>query len=527
MQQRNHNSHAKCSGVVPDVDLIKNISLEKESANSAYFATDHLLADLKGRTVSSGVVTGLSQAIQFLVNISYTMVIARLLTPEDFGIVAMVTVAMGFLRVFKDAGLSTATVQREDITQAQVSNLFWLNVAICVTLSILFAAGAPLIARFYHEPRAIWIAIILSLTFILEGSTIQHLALLNRQMQFGRIALVELGSMTLGCIAGIIMAKFGYGFWALVSASITSALARFLLTWFISDWRPNLPKRNSGIRPLVSFGANLTFGSFVYSLARGTDGLLVGRYCGAEAFGLYGRAAALLIRPVEQFMSPFNTVIVPVLSRVQSQPDRYRRLFLQVYEAVALVSFFVTGFLLALSKPLTLVILGPRWIEASPIFAAFTVAALFYPLTTAATWLFASQGRGRDWMFTSAFVSFVSVGAFLVGLPFGPTGVALSYSLSGVFIQLPFLYFVAGRRGPVPASDLWLGFFRHLPISGVVCAITWGIRNGMSTFPPLVQILVSCPIGLLGGSLYVWWFPPSRRVAMNIIQLIRRKQISP
>src|SRR5207249_1038462 len=162
------------------------------------------------------------------------------------------------------------------------------------------------------------------------------------------------------------------------------------------------------IRHLLSFGANITVGSLMNSLARGADNLLIGRFFGAAAVGLYSRASILLMRPLQQFTVPINAVLVPVLSRVQTQPERYRRTFLRVYEAMALVSFLSTSLLLALARPLTLVVLGSKWEQAAPIFAGFTIAALCVPLAAASTWLFQTQGRGKDWLFASSLCSCIT-----------------------------------------------------------------------------------------------------------------------
>src|SRR6266496_1331650 len=185
-----------------------------------HFATDHLLTNLRQRTISSGLMTAVAQGAQFFLNLAYIMVIARLLVPQDFGLVAMVATVMGFLRIFQDAGLSTATVQREEITHAQVSNLFWVNVTVGGVITLLVAASAPAVAWFYREPRLIPITLVLSVTFLLASSAVQHVALLNRQMRFGVIAVIDVVSMLAGYLTGIGMALWKYGYWALVFANL-------------------------------------------------------------------------------------------------------------------------------------------------------------------------------------------------------------------------------------------------------------------------------------------------------------------
>jgi PST family polysaccharide transporter len=486
-----------------------------------HFATDHLLTNLRQRTVSSGLVTAAAQGVQFFMNLAYIMVLARLLAPQEFGLVAMVMAVMDFLRIFQDPGLSTVTVQRQEITHAQVSNLFWLNVAVGSAITLLVGSLAPAIAWFYREPRLVGITLVLPTTFLLASLAAQHIALLNRQMRFGVIAMIDVVSMLASYLTGITMALWKYGYWALVGANVIQFAVRLALAWLISRWRPQLPSRNPQTWHLVSFGANITAGSLMYSLARGADSLLIGRFFGAAAVGLYSRASILLMRPLQQFIIPINAVLVPALSRVQDQNERYRRTFLQVFEAIALMSFLFTGLLLALSYPLTLIVLGPKWEAAAEIFAGFTLAAGAYPLTTASAWLFVSQARGKDWVLTSLVISSVTVGSFLVGLRFGPVGVAVSYSISCVLLQLPFVYYIAGRRGPVSRKDLWMGSLRHLPLWGVVCGTAWLARTFVLAANSWTQLFVCAPIALLAGALYIGVSAPSRRVALNLLSIIR------
>src|SRR6266481_6210894 len=189
-------------------------------ANERHLSTDHLLTNLRQRTISSGLVTTAAQGAQFFLNLGYIMVLARLLVPQEFGLVAMVTTVTGFLRIFQDAGLSMATVQRQEITHAQVSNLFWVNVSVGGVTTLLVAASAPAIAWFYREPQLVGITLALSITFLLSSSAVQHIALLNRQMRFGMIAMINVVSLLTAYLTGIGMALRGYAYWALVGASV-------------------------------------------------------------------------------------------------------------------------------------------------------------------------------------------------------------------------------------------------------------------------------------------------------------------
>jgi O-antigen/teichoic acid export membrane protein len=499
---------------------VPSVGLAAATASEEHFATAHLLADLKRRTISSGFVTISAQAAKFLLTLGSTMILARLLTPRDFGLVAMVTTVVGFLRVFKDAGLSIATVQRERITQAQVSNLFWINVGVSCLGSLIMAASAWVIGRFYHNLRLVPIALLLSMTFIIGGSTVQHQALLKRQMRFKALAVIEVGSMAVSILVGVILATLGFGYWSLVWSFLSTEIAGLLLTWSISRWRPQLPTRRSGVAPLVSFGAHRTAGDLILSIARGSDALLIGRFYGAAAVGLYSRANALLLRPLDQFLSPINAVFVPALSRLQSQPERYRSTFLQLYEAIALIACLFTGLFLALSRPLTLMLLGPKWEQAAVIFGGFTIAALCLPLASSCTWLFTSQGRGRDMLVTQSVNAFVIVLSFIIGLPFGPVGVAIAFSMSSLLIRLPVLYFAVGRRGPVRTVDLWLRFLRYVPLWVAVFVATWLARALVVNLPPLAQLLICAPVGVIAGAAFVCSFRPQRQLAIRLFETL-------
>jgi O-antigen/teichoic acid export membrane protein len=501
--------------------LPRSSEAKAEDFHQEHFKTDHLLKNLKGHTISSGAVTISAQGAKFGLSLLSTMVLARLLLPRDFGLVAMVTTITSFLRVFKDAGLSIATVQRERITHAQVSNLFWINVGVSAVSSIVVAALAPVIAWFYRDPRLISITLLLSITFLISGGTVQHQALLKRQMRFKALALIEVGSMATGVLVGILMASVGYHYWALVAASLAMESAGFLLTWLVSRWRPQMPTRRSGIGPLLTFGVNRTASDFISSITRGSDNLLIGRSYGAGAVGLYSRASDLLMRPLEQFLSPINAVFLPALSRLQSQPERYRSTFLRVYEAIAFVGFFFTGLFLALARPVTLVMLGPKWEQAAVIVGGFTIAAFCVPLANASTWLFTSQGRGKDLLVAQSLNGCVTVLSFVVGLPFGPVGVAIAFSVSSLLVRLPILYLAVGRRGPVRTGDLWRRFFRQLPLWIVVFAATSLIRSLVINDAPLIQLLICGLIGGLTGIIFTCASSPQRRVAAHLLDTLR------
>jgi PST family polysaccharide transporter len=368
-----------------------------------------------------------------------------------------------------------------------------------------------MIARFYAEPRLVVITLALSVMFLLSGLVGQHLAVLNRQMRFQALATIRIGSVATGIVVGIILAALKCGYWSLVGLQLSTPVVAVVLTWRASRWWPQWPIWQTGTGPLLRFGANVSASAFIYSLARAADGVLIGRVYGPHSLGLYSRASALLVRPVDQLTVPLAAVLIPALSRLQAQPERYRRTFLQIHDAVALIGLLLSGLLLALARPITLVLLGQQWRESAGVVAALAMTAVFLPLFSASSWLFASQGRGRDWLLTGVCVSVVTVCAFIIGLPFGPMGVGAVYSAAGLLIGLPVVYQIAGRSGPVSTSDLWTGFLRQLPVLGVVLTVTWLTLGSLPDTTPLLQLLVGGFLGLGAGAGFVWIFPPTRK----------------
>ncbi len=452
-----------------------------------------------------------------------TVVLARMLNPADFGLVAMGLALTQILHLFREAGLSTATVQQQTITHAQVSNLFWANLAVGLGCTSIGIALAPLMAWYYHDSRLLGITIALSLTLFAGGAAVQHLALLNRQMRFTALALIDLGSMTACLVVGMVMAAYNFGYWSLVGAQLGMALTELTMAWIASGWRPQLPKSGSGTRSMLRFGASITFATLLRRITSNADSLLLGRYFGADAVGVYSRAMALIMRPLDQFLVPFDKVFVPVLSRLQDQPERYRSHFLQIYNAMALVSFPIAGLFLGLSRPLVLLALGSKWTAVVPVFAALSLTALYYPIAGASMWLLTTQRRNRDILISGIAISTVTLGSFVAGLYFGPLGVALAVSVFGLLVRLPIQYHIVGRSGPVTRSDLWKGCLSHSPFWVVTLVGAYLPQLILPQAHPFVLTCLGGTVGSLAGLALVALIPFYRREATGMIELVKRQ----
>ncbi len=490
--------------------------------NERHFRTDHLLTNLGKRAFSGGIVTIVSQGLRFGLYLALTVVLARLLSKPDFGLVAMAGTLTAFLRMLREAGLSTATVQQETITHAQVSNLFWVNIGLGLLCTLAGITLSPAVAWFYRDERLVGITIWLAFTFLAGGAAVQHLALLNRQMRFKAMALVDIGSMTVGLLVGVGMALTGWRYWSLVGSQLATSLAEVVFAWIASGWRPQWPKARVGTRSMLHFGASLTFAALLRRITAASDTLLIGRFYGADVLGVYTRGMALIMRPLDQFLLPFDAVFLPVLSRLQHQPERYRRMFLQVYDAMALVSFPVAGLFLGLSQPIVLTLLGKRWGEVVPVFASLSLAALYYPVAGASMWLLTTQGRNRDIVRAGVMISLVSIGSCFAGVAFGAVGVALAFSLFGLLVRLPLQYRIVGGCGPVRTVDLWKVFLKHLPSWAVVSAAAYLPQLFASMLHPVFQLVLGGGAGVLAGAVLVFCVPPYRREVQSSVDLVKQ-----
>jgi PST family polysaccharide transporter len=394
------------------------------------------------------------------------MILARMLTPADFGLVAMVTAITGFVGLFKDLGLSQATVQRSEINHAQVSTLFWINVAASALLMIIVAALAPAIALLYHEPKLMWITLALAGGFIFSGLAVQHQALLRRQMKFTTLVLIDLFSLLISLVIALIMAANGFRYWALVMQTITQAISYCVLIWIWCDWRPQRWSRGSGVRTMLAFGGDLTGFGVVNYFSRNADNALIGWRCGDTVLGLYGRAYQLLLLPLSQVNTPIASVAIPALSRLQYHEKHYRRAFLQLLKKLTMVTIPLIALTIVCADWIVHAVLGSQWDGAAKIFVWLGLAALLQPLTFTSGWLFVSQGRTREQLVWGVLSSAVIVLSFVIGLHWGAIGVAIAYAICINSIT-PALLWLVGRSGPVRTSDMYQ--IAGLPILAAMC----------------------------------------------------------
>lgn len=411
------------------------------------FALPDVSGNLRKSSVRGASLMSFSRMAGMGLRFLSTGILARMITREDFGIFGMTTVISGFLAIFMDVGLSQATIQRPEINHRQISTLFWINVALGALIAAIFALSAPAIAIFFGQPALREIIPVLSLSFLFGGLGLQHLALLTRNMRFPLLAAVEIFSMTAGVVVAVVMAKMGMGYWSLVGMAIAPPVAKSLAAWVALRWWPSLPARGTGVRGMLKFGGDVLGFNIVNYFSRQADTVLVAKYCGAAPMAAYEKAYSLLLMPVGQINGPLGAVTVPALSRLQDDPDRYRRYYLNAIMLVCALSMPVIAGITLFADQVVLVWLGPDWASSADLFRLLALAALIGGISNPSGWLLISLGLTKRYRMLGLANSAIIVAAFVIGLLYGPKepgqwgsmrGVAMGYSIAMLANFVPY-----------------------------------------------------------------------------------------
>ena len=414
-------------------------------------ADEHLRrASIRGAgiTVFSG---GFTLAVQMIA----TVVLARLLSPSDFGVVAMVTTFSLLLINFGLNGFTEAVIQRPDINRYLVSNLFWINVCAGLLLTLGFAASGSLLARFYHDDRVKYVAAGVSVTIFLTTLSVQHLALLKRAMRFPAVSVNDIIGRTLYVAVSIVLGWAGWGYWALVTGLIAQALSMAVGAWFLCRWVPSFPRRAPGTASMVRFAMS-TYGRFIANYCTwNTDNLLVGWQLGSVSLGYYKKAYDLFALPASQLVNPLAGVAVAALSRLKSDAVQYRRYLLSALGVIAFVGMAVGADLTLVGHDVIRLLLGPKWDESGRIFVYFGPGIGVMLLYYTHGWIHLSLGHADRWLRWGIVEFAVTVSLFIAALHWGSVGIAFAWTISFWILTFPAFWY-AGQPIQLSVCRPWL-----------------------------------------------------------------------
>jgi PST family polysaccharide transporter len=441
-----------------------------------------------------GIAQGTRACIGFLSNVA----LVRLLSPNDFGVVAMAATVVSLATTIQDLGLQQVTIQRPELSRAQLSALFLTSIGVSFLTAISLALSAPLVASFFQEPRVTVLIQAFAVIVLLSGGQSQLFGMLIRQFQFETIAKIDVLTALVGALAGIFTAWATASYWALYVTPFVSVIVSFGLASRASSFRLTMPSFQGMGKEFFRFGSGVSGFSVVNYFARNADNVLIGKFSGSDQLGYYDRAYRLILVPLEQIRDPLGRIMLPLLSRLRHEPLRYRRTYL---ECVSLMMMAVQPGLIVVilfAQDAFRLLFGVHWVPAAQIFQWLGVCALHQIMTGTVGWLFLSQGRTGDLFKIGIFNSATAVISFALGLRWGAIGVAIAYMTSDYLIRLPTTIWWTCRTGPIQMSQLIFCALPHV----VACCFSVGALLTIARYMPAVSFVRCIELGLFGYLTY-------------------------
>lgn len=451
---------------------------------------------LRHQSISGGGFSVAAKMVNYLVQMASTVVLARMLTPADFGLVAMVHTFVAVFLVFQDFGIVDAVIQQPELDQQQLSRVFWITIGLSLIITGVVIAGSPLVSRFFSDSRLTGITILYGTCFPFIGVSVLPMALMKRKMQFGRVAVIEVAANAVSVLVAIGLAIAGAGYWSIVSRPVALAASRTIGTWIGGDWTPSSTRGAQGIASLMRFGANSSGYFLMNYVARNIDKILIGQRYGSGELGYYDRAFQLFLLPIGQITIPLHHVVVSTLARLRDDPQKLRRWFLRAVRLMGFTGFGLCLYLVAASEDVVRLLLGEQWSRTARIFMILGIGATMQLLYTSCGWLHSALGRADRWLRWGVLAAVLTAAAVSISLPFGAEWVALAYTGVLFLMTLPALLY-AGSPVNLTAREVLDATWRYFLSSLMSAGITRGLLSAtLQTTGPFIRLLVSAPVFL-------------------------------
>ena len=374
--------------------------------------------------------TGGGQALRQAIQVVASIALARLLTPDDFGLLGMTLVFMGVAQLFADFGIGAAIVQSRQVDRIVLSSCFWANAGAAILVSLLLALASPFAGAFYGDPRVVPLLLVLSCSLVLSGIIVVPRATLLRDMAFAQVAKAQVVGSLAGAVAAVTMAWLGLGVWSLVMQPIVGSAITMLLVMAYAGWLPRLEFSWHRIRDLAGFIAGVLGSDLLNFANRNADNLLVGKFLGSGQLGYYSMAYQLMLYPLSQVSSVIVKVLFPALSRMQDDTHRLRQAYLRSISAIAFITFPMMVGLFAVSRDFVSVVFGEKWLPMLPVLDILCWVGMMQSIGTTLGTIYLSTGRIRTAFLLTLCSTPIFILSFVIGLRWGITGVALGYAIA-------------------------------------------------------------------------------------------------
>lgn len=480
--------------------------------------------EAKRRAAAGPVIMMVRRIVSVAIGLVSTVILARILSPTDFGLANMANVMLAFAGIFRDFGLTNAVLRKGRISQTELSMIFWFNAASTLVLATLVAICSPFIATFYNEAVVQFVVLLSLIGFIVSGLSAQHRALLNRELRFGTLAITDTLASLIGLTVIIVLAFNGLGVWSIVLGGAIQALAAASTYIYLSGWKPSRFRRHEELGSLLRFGANTSIFSITVFLSQNLASILIGKFVGPAGLGQYNRAQNFVNLPIVNFVQPVAQSAMPLLVHLRIDPVQYKDAYLKLVRELSIVLLPVSVALFFSGPDVILLLIGRQWDEAGSIVSSLTPVLAVMGMSYSVADLFITQDRTAELRNLGLFELPFRAAAIGYGATLGLQGAAIGYSASTVLVALTRVLMV-GRSGPVSAADQLRQLLPAIPLCtgaalGSLAAEQFRDRFLDVAFAPVMIVSAGCCALTLGLAI-----PASRRALRGLAATFGARQI--
>ncbi len=464
---------------------------------------------------------GGERVIRQVIGFIASLALARLLAPEDFGLLGMAIVFQGIAQLIADFGIGAAIVQEKKVTQTTLSSAFWVNLVVSISIAAILVVAAPWIAGFYENDLVAPIVMLMALNVVFGGLGTIPNTLLYKAMGFSVLAKIGALSSLTGAIVAVTMAWNGFGVWSLVAQPLTGSCVRVILLWMATRWFPDMVFSWISVRRLIHFSAGVMGSNLLNHANRNADDMLIGKFLGSGMLGYYSLAYQIMLYPLSQVAAVIVKVLFPTLSKIQDDPARMRRGYLKAVSAIAVVTFPMMLGLLAVSHEFIIVVFGEKWLPMEQVLQIFCILGIFQSIGTTVGTIYLSMGRTKLMFYITLAATPFLIGSFVIGLQWGIEGVAAAYALVSLSIFYISLH-LAFRLIKLRMMEFHQSIIRPFAAAVIMYALVAFLSELLVFgYNPAVRLMLLVSIGVLsygGISLII-----NRKQLSDIVLLIRNE----
>jgi len=481
------------------------------------------MAEENQDTLRNDTISGVSWSVasQVIIQVSsfiIGIIMVRLLTPNDFGMMSMILVITGFANVFKNFGLGSAIIQDQTLKQKDLSTIFWFNISLGAFVSFLIYSSSSFIAKFYDIPKLVDITELLSINFFITSLNLVQFSLFRKKMDFKTIFIVQTTATILSGAVGISLAMYGYGVWSLVGKALVFSSTGCILFWLFSSWRPVLTFDVASLKKVFNFSLPLLFNETFNYWVRNIDNLLIGKYLGGQQLGFYDRSYQLMLLPVSNISSVIGNVLFPSFSKISQEHERIGNIFRLSVGSICLIVMPLMIGLFLTADQVVLIVFGEAWLEMIPVLKVLSLLGISQSVIHLTSSIMLSQGATKLIFKLGLVTKIFTILMIVFGLQYGIIGVAICYFIANLFTS-PLIFYISGRLINLPYSKVLLSLLPIMASTAIMGFLVYAIGQLLSSngYDAVIILLGQIIIGVLSYGLAVFFFKPEAFIYLQSI----------